>query len=162
MSNAGSCGRGAYFAHSVNYSSNGYQHVVPASYQVHQSYEVEGGYGKSSKKRKGYVVSTSSAIVPGMIGNSGFGAVGGGFGGGYGTTMFPTSYSNTTTVSESVMKFPPGVGIGDAQLILARVCVGKTSNGGNAVCYFILFPFLPIVISFLFFDACCFVFPPRH
>lgn len=143
VANPGSFGRGAYFAHSVNYSSSGYQHIVPASYQVHQS-DIN-SHGKSlGKKHKGFHYgATTSSYNMGTIGASGFGM--GGFGA-------PTYYSNnTTTVTNSVMAFPPGVGIGDSQLILARVCVGKTSEGGNMVRYLLicLFIYLFIIINLI-------------
>jgi hypothetical protein len=145
VANPGSYGRGAYFAHSVNYSCNGYQHVIPGSYQVAEPAYSSGG--KSSKKRRNSswngMVSSYPAYQPfGSPPVSGFS-----------TTAPPvivpsmSSITATTTVSNSVIQFPSGVGPGDNQLILARVTLGKTATSNvNGVS--VLVPFFSLPISF--------------
>jgi hypothetical protein len=121
VANPGSYGRGAYFAHSVNYSSNGYQHTIPGSYQVTEPAIASYSSSKSSKKRKA-AASWSSALgttPPQPFGN---------FGAPQALVPSMSANSSTTTVTNSVIRFPDGVGAGDHQLILARVCLGKTAT----------------------------------
>jgi hypothetical protein len=150
VANPGSYGRGAYFAHSVNYSSNGYQHVIPGAYQVTAPAPAPTySSSKSSKKRKssslfsnpppppfGTFGTSSSVIAPFMSATS----------------------SSTTTVTNSVIQFPHGVGAGDHQLILARVCLGKTATSNvNGVSYHLSLPSSSSSSSLLFLtDASCF------
>ncbi len=114
VANPGSYGRGAYFAYSVNYSASGYQYLIPvsaslSSYQADQHFG--GGapfathyYGKKGKRSRYYPPPSSSAWAP-------------------------PSHSNhhESVITNSLMKFPEGAGAGDGQVILARVCIGKTN-----------------------------------
>lgn len=93
VANPGSYGRGAYFAHSINYSSNGYQYYISNTNSLHSSV-----YPKTKKSAK-------KSFPPSFVSNS----------------------TSTTNVPDPIIKFPPEVGPGDSQLILARVCLGKTS-----------------------------------
>lgn len=117
VANPGSYGRGAYFAHSVNYSSNGYQYVLPGINQMTTpvpSYSAL--ISKSSKKRKSSHPSPFANSLPpfGTFGSS---------------PIVPSmSTTSTTTVTNSVIQYPYNIGAGDHQLILARVCLGKTAT----------------------------------
>jgi hypothetical protein len=112
VANPGSYGRGAYFAHSINYSSNGYQHTMqqpspipslplhpttPARRLVFTESPPRGPPAAPSPFR----VNQSPILIPG----------------------FPPHPSPQQFPTASTMDLPA---VGDSQLILARVCVGNT------------------------------------
>jgi hypothetical protein len=143
VANPGSYGRGAYFAHSVNYSCNGYQHVIPGTYQVTEPAH-SSGYKSSSKKRKTAAWNGTASSQPYLSGSAAFNSFSS-------SAVVPSMSSTTatTTVSDSVIRFPGGVGPGDHQLILARVTVGKTATSNiNGVSFCLSLSLL--IFSFLF------------
>lgn len=69
---------------------------------------------------------------------------------GYSTPVSRRSSSSTITpLSQTVMKFPPEVTPGDCQVILARVCIGKTAliNPNSVSYYFSLNSLIDISID---------------
>jgi hypothetical protein len=143
VSNPGMYGRGAYFAHSINYSSRGYQHTIqqqsnPVPTQFIQSLASHPPtqsplanpnpthpqaypppLAPGSNPRTPYV--TIDPLVPGSpslpqrIRHRGARA----------TLAFDDAAPNIPAFR--LMNLPPSVGPGDSQLILARVCVGRTA-----------------------------------
>lgn len=111
VANSGYYGRGAYFAHSVNYSANSYYYVIQqAPAQLPQTPNNPFQTPNRAIRR---IISPSRHSHP------------------FPAPVSPIPAPNppgqqSPGTFQSIMEFPPGVGAGDSQLILARVCVGNT------------------------------------
>lgn len=129
VANSGMYGRGAYFAHSVNYSANGYKYLIPQPpTPTHslQSLAYDPTTPTRGMRRNRYQLNSPghayAQLNPGTPPVQPFPAIASPipiFSPQRGPHQNPSNF-------QSVMEFPPGVGVGDSQLILARVCVGNT------------------------------------
>jgi hypothetical protein len=124
VSNSGMYGRGAYFAHSINYSSGGYQHTIGQANRV-PAHSLQSLASPQPPAANAQPYVTIPPLVPGPsaspfpIRNPAHRARQvHGAAGAPGAPEIPAF---------RLMNLPPGAGPGDSQLILARVCVGRTA-----------------------------------